>query len=321
MDGSAELMTPSQKLSYHKGLAQEHILQSSPSSMDPTQESTDSNTSFQSDSSFFSKPLDSNPNVASLDSPPRSKPDQLWATKPSTSSPPKFTQATSQKREAFAKLQINKSPAPKVALPSALEPQNTALQKASPLAHVKRTYFEADQMFGEICDRVWSCQACPRNSSTHLVSSGHYGLSDVCCSLSSEQDLKTGHLLMDPQERNLFNGLLKAMSLSRLEICLTSLMKCGSGEPKPVEWASCQNHFLDELQLVKPKVIVSLGYMASVMLLGDYARQGVWSRYQEIDVMPTFHPNDIIKGGDTTKRNFGITLNLMRKVGLQSSKH
>ena len=127
---------------------------------------------------------------------------------------------------------------------------------------------------------------------------------------------------MDPQERNLFNGLLKAMSLSRLEICLTSLMKCGSGEPKPIEWASCQNHFLDELQLVKPKVIVSLGYMASVMLLGDYARQGVWSRYQEIDVMPTFHPNDIITGGDTTKRNFWNHLKLvMRKVGLQSSKH
>ena len=207
-------------------------------------------------------------------------------------------------------------------VPSALEPPPTSPRTSSALTHVRRTHFDSDQIFGEICDRIWSCQCRLTPSTNKIIGTGHYGAQVMfVVAYASEQDLKIGHLLMDPQERNLFNGLLRAMSLSRLEIYLTSLMKCGSNEPKPAEWASCQNHFLDELQLIKPKIIVSLGYMASVMLLGDHARQGVWSRYQEIDVMPTFHPTDIIKGGDTTKRNFWNHLKLvMRKAGLQSSK-
>ena len=175
-------------------------------------------------------------------------------------------------------------------------------------------------MFGETCDRIWSCKACPRHEGQCLVGTGHYG-SQVMFVVAqpSTQDLKVRHLFMEHKERELFNGLLKAMSLSRMEIYLTSLLKCDSTVPQPFEWAQCQHHFLDELQVVRPKTIVALGYLASVMLLGEHVRQGVWGKYQEVDVMPTFHPEDILKGGMTLKKNFWSHLRLvMRKAGLSS---
>ena len=321
MEGSAELMTPSQKLGFHRGLIQNHQAPVE-KTIDQSSTAIHSNTAPNSSSSFFSRSVEANHNEVAPSSTAKPKSEQLWATRPVTASTPEKPQTSPKKREAFAKLQLNKSPSPKAVLPSTLEPSTALPQAISPLAHVRRTQFESDQIFGEICDRIWSCQCRPDPSTNKMIGTGHYGAQVIfVVAYASEQDLKIGHLLMDPQERNLFNGLLRAMSLSRLEIYLTSLMKCGSKEPKPAEWASCQNHFLDELQLIKPKIIVSLGYMASVMLLGDHARQGMWSRYQEIDVMPTFHPRDIIKGGDTTKRSFWNHLKLvMRKAGLQSSQ-
>ena len=315
MEGSAELMTPSQKLSIHKGLIQERT-QTVNTDINTAHLSTATHTQ----SSFFNKPIDANSDDTSLPTAPKAKAEQLWATKPAPQATVATPQASPQKREAFAKLQLKKTPSPKPLAHHTPTSDSASSPNASPLAHVRRTTFEADQMFGEICDRIWACQACPRSSSPHLISSGHYGAQVMFVVANpSELDLKSGHLLMDSQERNLFNGLLRAMSLSRLEIHLTSLMRCGAGEPKPQEWASCQHHFLDELQLVKPKIIVGLGYMASVMLLGDQARQGTWNRYQDIDVMPTFHPKDIIEGGDTTKRKFWNHLKLvMRKAGLHS---
>ena len=133
----------------------------------------------------------------------------------------------------------------------------------------------------------------------------------------AERDLNTRRLLMNPEERELYNGLLKAMKLSRTEVYLTSLLKCGAEEPQPHEWGACQEHFMAELMLVRPQVIVALGYVASVILLGAQVRQGGWGTFQEIDVMPTFHPSDIVKGGDTLKRQFWRHLrDVMRRVGL-----
>jgi uracil-DNA glycosylase len=244
------------------------------------------------------------------------KTEQLWATK--TVPKPIISEPNPQKIEAFTKLTITKASSPSP-IHTESTPLTTSL-KLAPQPHVRKTTFEIDKQFGEICDRVWGCTSCPRHQARHLIGSGHYGAQIMfVVAQPLEQDLNTGYFFMGQSQRELFNGLLKAMSLSRMEVYLTSLLKCGSEVPKPHEWAQCQNHFLDELQVVRPQIIVALGYMTSVILLGNQVRQGVWGRYQEIDIMPTFHPEDIIKGGDKLKRSFWNHLRLvMRKVGLEN---
>lgn len=292
IEGSAELMTPSALLLQHRGISS----LSKSAQIHHTKEVV---------------VLTEVPTVS-----PKPKTEQLWATK--TIPKPVISEPSPQKIEAFTKLTITKpsSPSPIHTDPT---PLSTSL-KLAPQSHVRKTTFEVDKQFGEICDRVWVCTSCPRHQARHLIGSGHYGAQIMfVVAQPLEQDLNTGYFFMGQPERELFNGLLKAMSLSRMEVYLTSLLKCGAEVPKPHEWAQCQNHFLDELQVVRPQIIVALGYMTSVILLGNQVRQGVWGRYQEVDIMPTFHPEDIIKGGDKLKRNFWNHLRLvMRKVGLEN---
>jgi DNA polymerase len=120
--------------------------------------------------------------------------------------------------------------------------------------------------------------------------------------LSSEEDLLRGSPLLNPTERELFNQILRALKLSRLEVYITSLLKCGAELPRPEEWATCQGYFHSELELVQPEIVVTLGYVASVILLGEQVRLGTWGQYQGLNVMPTVHPSDIISGGDAVKR-------------------
>jgi DNA polymerase len=135
----------------------------------------------------------------------------------------------------------------------------------------------------------------------------------------SESDLENGRILMAQPERELFHQILKALSLSRLDVYVTSLLKCGATLPKEQDWMRCQSHFLNELELVQPEFIISLGYMASIILLGDHVRPGVWGRYQDLDVMPTLHPQDILSGGDGVKRKAWRHLKeVMRRAGLSS---
>ena len=313
-EGSYELMIPSPQLDKLRGHEADKLIVNIPS------ESTKSHHS-ESDIGFGFKaqtlPPPTDPIV------PQASKEQLWATrsKETTVEPQANEQVNQQRRgEAFARLTAKKKP-PIEPIKSNEKSLGNSTQEALIKViqpHARQVGFEDDQLYGAICDQIWSCQACPRYQGGYMVGQGHYG-ADIMFVLShpSESDFKNQRLLMSLEERQLFNNLLKAMSLSRLDIYLTSLLRCGTNTPQPHEWSQCQQHFMDELQLVRPKLIVALGYLSSVMLLGPQVPQGSWGRFHEIDVMPTLHPHDLLTGGNGLKRTFWNHMRIvMRKAGL-----
>ena len=313
-DGSAELMTFSPSLENLRGL----------DSLKSESIQSQSNPSISSSETTNGFGFVGIPTSAHLETPlsPPKKTEQLWATKPKESiKADSVTPQISEKRgQAFARLTSkNKGSSDTLNLRAeGLLKTSTTPISVPVTKHVRSIGFNEDQLFGEICDQIWSCQACPRYNGTHHVGQGHYGAELMfVVAHPSERDLLTHQLLLDREERHLFNNVLKAMSLSRMEIYLTALLRCGTGTPQPHEWDKCQQHFIDELQLVRPKVIIALGYLSSVMLLGPHVPQGQWGYFQEIDVMPTLHPADIINGGSKLKRSFWNHMRIvMRKAGL-----
>lgn len=326
-EGSAELMTFSPSLRTHRGEGADPIF---------TLE-THSSSQESQESSFFSREGITSPNDVALDlNSQRSKGQALWATKvaqgetlnPSSAESP-TTLSSDARTHAIERLKATqKKPLANIiahdtanaglTLPRSHENAD-GVQTTTRPQRVRSIGFDEDEKYGLICDAIWSCDRCPRRETPHLVGAGHYGARVMfVVGQPAESDLETRRLLMNVQERELYNGLLKAMTLSRTEVYLTSLLKCGSDEPNPHEWSVCQSHFMAELELVRPQVIVALGYVASVILLGGQVRQGAWGSFQEIDVMPTFHPRDIVQGGDTLKRQFWRQLrDVMRRVGLK----
>ncbi len=100
----------------------------------------------------------------------------------------------------------------------------------------------------------------------------------------------------------LLTRIIDAMGFSREEVYITNIIKCRPPEnrnPSGDEIEACAPYLRQQLELIQPKVIVSLGNVPTHHLLG--VRSGITSirgTFQEhagIPVMPTFHPSYLVR--------------------------
>ena len=312
VEGSAELMTPSVMLKAHRG----ELKEVNPVPVDL--ENKGDHAAGQVDEISSSLHPEGGGEEVSK-STETSLSDQLWARRPAPET--KGEEATKERAADLGDTLARLNKRETISLKSSTKQADKKDTRNGVLnsLHVRARGFEADEFHGMICERIWTCQACDRHTGRHLVNSGHYGARMMfVVAHPSENDLKFGRLMMFGEERDLFNNLLKAMGLSRLDIYLTSLLKCQDTLPTEEQWSHCHQHFRDELQLVQPEIIITLGYLASVILLGSGAHQGVWGDYQGVPVMPTAHPQDILSGGVSLKRSVWKHLReVMRRGGLK----
>lgn len=102
----------------------------------------------------------------------------------------------------------------------------------------------------------------------------------------------------------LLTRLLGEIGLRREDVYIANVVKCrppGNRDPLPDEIDSCRPYLVGQLELVRPRVVVTLGNFATRMIL---ERQVSISRVRgqrfELDgrtVVPTFHPAAILRGG------------------------
>ncbi len=112
---------------------------------------------------------------------------------------------------------------------------------------------------------------------------------------------KAGQLLTDMIE--------KGMNIKRKDIYICNVIKCrppGNRNPGVDEIAACQPFLMQQLDIIKPKVIVALGKFAAQTLLqldtGIMRIRGKWHEFRGIKVMPTFHPSYILHINDAQKQ-------------------
>jgi DNA polymerase len=100
----------------------------------------------------------------------------------------------------------------------------------------------------------------------------------------------------------LLNNLLDKLGLRREEVYITNIVKCrppGNRDPQEDEVAACLPFLEKQINAVRPRVIVTLGRVASHVLLQTGTPitrlRGRWHRYKKIRVMPTFHPSYLLR--------------------------
>jgi len=96
--------------------------------------------------------------------------------------------------------------------------------------------------------------------------------------------------------------IVKGMKLKREEVYICNIVKCrppDNRNPEPDEIEACEPFLHKQLQAMNPKVIVALGNVAVKTLLktseGITALRGTWKKYQNIPLMPTFHPAYLLR--------------------------
>jgi len=104
--------------------------------------------------------------------------------------------------------------------------------------------------------------------------------------------------------------IVNGMGISRDEVFITNIVKCRptvdmkmikDRAPDPSELKACTPFLLEQLEILKPKVIVTLGSPATKFILkttiGITKMRGIWGEYMGIPVMPTFHPSYVLRNG------------------------
>ena len=98
--------------------------------------------------------------------------------------------------------------------------------------------------------------------------------------------------------------VLEEMGLTRENCYIANTVKCrppGNRDPLPDEIEACWPYLEQQLALVAPKVVVTLGNFATKLLLGTSAPisrvRGQTYPYRSGYLVPTFHPSAALRGG------------------------
>jgi uracil-DNA glycosylase family 4 len=121
----------------------------------------------------------------------------------------------------------------------------------------------------------------------------------------------------------LLDRMIAAMGLAREEVYVCNIVKCrppGNRKPEPQEMAACRPYVVEQVELVKPAVIVALGATALEGLLGITGGitrlRGTWRLYQgTIPVMPTFHPAYLLRNPNAKREVWSDLQQVLRHVG------
>ena len=107
----------------------------------------------------------------------------------------------------------------------------------------------------------------------------------------------------------LLNTLLGEVGLAREETYICNVVKCrppGNRDPLPDEIEACRSYLVQQIELVAPTVIVTLGNFATrVMLDRPVAISRVRGQRHSLGgrtVIPTFHPAAVLRGGGAASR-------------------
>jgi uracil-DNA glycosylase family 4 len=105
------------------------------------------------------------------------------------------------------------------------------------------------------------------------------------------------------QAGKLLDNMLAAIGLSRAKnVYIANVLKCrppGNRNPAPEEVAQCSPHLLQQIELIKPKLILAMGRFAAQTLLETGASisslRGRAHRYAGVPLIVTYHPAYLLR--------------------------
>lgn len=121
----------------------------------------------------------------------------------------------------------------------------------------------------------------------------------------------------------LLTDIIGAMQLRREDVYIANVIKCRPPEnrnPEPDELAACRPWIDRQIELVAPRVIVTLGKFAAQSFLGRGVAissvRGEWHSYGSIRVMPTYHPAYLLRTPSAKKDVWKDMQEVMVELGI-----
>jgi DNA polymerase len=164
-----------------------------------------------------------------------------------------------------------------------------------------------------LCERILHCQECPlaQTRKNAVPGEGNLGSELVFVGEAPGRDEDIQGRPFVGRAGKLLTKIINAMQFEREDVYIANIIKCRPPEnrtPHKGEIEKCQNYLLQQLEMIKPRVIVTLGRVAADFFirssLGMTALRGNFHEFGNTRVMPTFHPSYLIRneGNKAIKR-------------------
>jgi DNA polymerase len=199
-------------------------------------------------------------------------------------------------------------------------------QVAAPVQTVRTSPAVGPATLEAIREEIGDCRRCKLHKGRNSIV---FGEGDPKASIlfvgegpGSEED-QQGRPFVGAAGQLLTDIIEKGMKIKRAEVYICNIVKCrppNNRNPEPDEVEACIGFVKQQIAVIKPKVIVTLGNVPTQNLLntkqGITRMRGVWQEYEGIPVMPTFHPSYLLRSpGEKGKVWEDIKL-VMKKLGM-----
>jgi DNA polymerase len=215
-------------------------------------------------------------------------------------------------------------PAPQPA-PRSAPPVAPTLRPASSSTAPPVSADERRTRLALIAEQVRSCTRCALHAQrTHAAFSRGDPFAELCFigeGPGAEEDAR-GEPFVGPAGL-LLDKMITAMGYRRDEVYICNIVKCrppNNRKPEPAEMATCMPYLVEQLGLVRPKVIVALGATAVQGLVGTSEGitrlRGKWKLYKgAIPIMPTFHPAYLLRTPAAKREVWSDLQEVMKHLG------
>jgi len=158
--------------------------------------------------------------------------------------------------------------------------------------------------FPELEEKVLSCRLCPLSSlrTRAVPGEGDKKAELMFIGEAPGRDEDAQGRPFVGRAGQLLTKIIEAMKWKREEVFITNVVKCRPPDnrtPLPDEVEKCSPYLVRQIELIRPKVIVTLGKVATdVFIPGRKSmgeRRGKFVDHQGIRIMPTFHPSYVIR--------------------------
>lgn len=117
----------------------------------------------------------------------------------------------------------------------------------------------------------------------------------------------------------LLDRLLGEIGLERSDVYIANVVKCRppkNRDPRPDEIEACKGYLREQLSLIDPKVVVTLGNFSSKLLLntetGITRLRGTAYEWWGRHLVPTFHPAAALRGSAQVLEDMRFDFGLIR---------
>ena len=143
-----------------------------------------------------------------------------------------------------------------------------------------------------------------------------------------ETEDKTGRPFVG-RAGQLLDQMIVAMGLKREQVYIANIVKCRPPQnraPAPDEVETCTPYLVRQIEIIRPRAIVTLGLPASKYMLSSNSTmgrlRGQWHEWRGIKLMPTFHPAYLLRSYTVENRQavWSDLQKVMDEIGLKGRK-